>query len=88
MYKVVLKTAAEKVFKTKLDRKIQEKVGRRIDLLSENPFSPNSNLNKLQGVDKGYRLRIGDLRIVYHVDTNNKTITIWKIDFRGSVYKK
>jgi len=87
MYKVALRAAAEKFLKTKLDRKLQEKIGQRIDLLAENPFSPNTNLNKLKELG-GYRLRVGNIRVIYEVDTKNNIISIWKIDFRGSVYKK
>lgn len=88
MYKVVLKTAAEKFLKQKLERKLQEKVAARIDLLVEDPFAPNTNLDKLQEITHGYRLRLGNVRIIYEVDTDSKTLTVWKINFRGQIYKR
>jgi mRNA-degrading endonuclease RelE of RelBE toxin-antitoxin system len=33
-----------------------------------------------------YRLRVGDHRIVYHVNEDMRLATIWCIDIRGKVY--
>ncbi len=87
MYKIILKTQAEKFFLKKLDKNTQSKISSKIDQLAHDPFSPNTNLGKLKEMEHGYRLRVGNIRIVYEVNTSSQTITVWKIDWRASVYK-
>jgi len=45
---------------------------------------PNGDIKKLQGKD-GYRLRVGNYRII--LDMNGNVIKIIKIDNRGQIYK-
>ena len=45
---------------------------------------PKGDVKKLQGED-GYRLRIGDCRVIF--DRNGDILYINKIDSRGQVYK-
>lgn len=46
---------------------------------------PSGDVKKLQGRD-GYRLRVGDYRIIF--DRNGNIIYINKIDNRGQIYKE
>ena len=46
---------------------------------------PSGDVKKLQGVN-GYRLRVGDFRILF--DREGNITYIEKIDNRGQVYKK
>lgn len=46
---------------------------------------PAGDVKKLKGQD-GYRLRVGDFRIIF--DYNGNILWIEKIDNRGEVYKK
>jgi mRNA interferase RelE/StbE len=56
--------------------------------LSQDPLIlPNTK--RLKGELLGsYRIRMGDLRIIYSVDEENNVIYIEVIGFRGDVYKK
>lgn len=45
---------------------------------------PNGDVRKLQG-RTGYRLRVGDFRIIF--DMNGNILYIEKIDSRGQIYK-
>ncbi len=47
---------------------------------------PSGDVKKLQGTTSGYRLRVGDFRIIFDKDGN--IIYIEKIENRGQVYKK
>jgi mRNA interferase RelE/StbE len=47
---------------------------------------PAGDVKKLRGIENGYRLRVGNVRILFEKDGNN--IHIFKIDNRGDVYKK
>ncbi len=46
---------------------------------------PSGDVKKLQGT-YGYRLRVGDYRVIF--DRNGDIISIEKIENRGQVYKK
>ncbi len=86
MYKLVYSAQSEK-FIRKLDTKRQVKVKHRMEQVAHNPFAHDSNLEKVKDMTRGYRLRVGDIRLVYEVDSNNQTIAVWKTDWRASVYK-
>jgi mRNA interferase RelE/StbE len=60
--------------------KISEKIAR----LSDNPFRQNSQ--KLAG-GKGNRIRFGDYRIIYTVNSKKKEITVIKIGHRRDIYR-
>lgn len=46
---------------------------------------PSGDVKKLQGVN-GYRLRVGDFRVIF--DKNGDVLWIERIENRGQVYKK
>ncbi len=58
----------------------------RIEFIASNPSKPDNNIRKLIGTSSSYRLRIGNFRVIYHLDAGNKTIFITKIAPRGSAY--
>ena len=47
---------------------------------------PLGDIKKLQGVDEGYRLRVGDLRVLFSME--NDKIYIDNIIPRGQAYKR
>lgn len=47
---------------------------------------PLGDIKKLQGTDNGYRLRVGDLRILFSIE--NDIIYIDNIIPRGQAYKR
>jgi mRNA interferase RelE/StbE len=56
-------------------------------VLRENPFF-GSNIKKLKGEFSDlYRFRIGNYRLFYKVDTNEKIIFIVDIEHRKNAYK-
>jgi mRNA interferase RelE/StbE len=58
----------------------------KLDLLAQDPYAPNNNAKKLQGRD-GYRLRIGDWRVIYEL--HDKTIVLYVVTIapRGGAYQ-
>ncbi len=46
---------------------------------------PFGDIKKLQGIDNGYRLRVGDLRVLFSIEDD--TIYIDNIIPRGQAYK-
>ncbi len=58
----------------------------KINALKENPYAKNNNVKRLQE-GEGYRLRVGDWRVIYHIDDKILKILVIKIASRGGVYK-
>ena len=46
---------------------------------------PLGDIKKLSGYKNEYRLRVGDLRVLFHMDAD--TITIKEVGSRGQIYK-
>ncbi len=61
------------------------RIAAHIDSLSLDPFPSGSK--KLGGEDV-YRIRVGDYRIVYSLDTDKKTIIIEMVKHRKDIYRK
>lgn len=47
---------------------------------------PFGDIRKLSGFENEYRLRVGDLRVLFTVEDD--IITVNKIDSRGQIYKR
>lgn len=60
-------------------------IGKKIRELADNPHSMR-NVKKLTN-HPGYRLRVGDWRIIYTVIDNELLIHVINIKTRGEVYK-
>ena len=56
-----------------------------IEKLAENPFPPSSR--QFVGSNKTYRLRMGDYRAIYIVDSETATIEVQIIGHRKEVYR-
>lgn len=57
----------------RLDKRLAKRLLEKIQKLSVNPYGQDSQ--KLAG-GKGYRVRLGDYRIIYVIEKLNKLITI------------
>ena len=82
-YAVILRRSAEK----ELDRfpeRVRHRITRRLLDLESNP-RPHG-VQKLQGHD-GYRVRIGDYRVLYLIDDEAKKIEVLAVGHRREVYR-
>ena len=61
----------------KLPKEIRERIAGRIDRLRQNPRG--SGAAKLAGTDDGYRVRIGDYRVLYQIRDSDKVVVVVKI---------
>ena len=66
-------------FLKKQDRTSQERILKAINSL------PAGDVNKLQGTSSKYRLRVGDIRVIF--DKQGNILYIERINNRGEVYK-
>lgn len=57
-----------------------------VERLPSDPFPHQSA--KLQGAERLYRLRVGDYRVVYEVDTEVRHITVQYVRHRRDVYRR
>jgi len=86
MYRIELSRQAAKFYQ-KADNVTTKRLNLAFSKLSEDPFQ-NFNIKKLSGELEGsFRLRLGNMRIIYSVDDNKKVVYIEVIGFRGDVYK-
>jgi len=83
-FKINWKSSSEHDLK-KIDRQYIARILDAIESLMDNPFPSQSK--KLKDSESSYRLRIGDYRIIYQVDSKKKEITIYYIRHRKDAYK-
>jgi mRNA interferase RelE/StbE len=69
----------------RLPKHLARRVVTAIDALAINPYPTNSL--KLEGYDDHYRLRLGDLRVVYAVFEDRVLIVVIEVAPRGSAYR-
>ena len=69
----------------RLSRDIIPRLTQTIERLKVDPFP--HQVEKLSGAERLYRVRVGDYRIVYEVDTHLKQITIQHVRHRREVYR-
>jgi len=58
----------------------------KIDLLAQDPYAANNNVKKLVG-RPGYRLRVGDWRVIYDLDNGLCVLSVERIAPRGGAYE-
>ncbi len=81
MYNLVFdKRALEQL--NKLDKPIKERIWNKLQSCKENPVRFLEPLIEI----KGFKLRIGDYRIIIDIDNENKILRILKIGHRKNIY--
>ncbi len=58
----------------------------KIDALAINPFAAGLDVKKLQGRE-GYRLRVGEWRVLYDLDTELKVLSVEDVADRKEAYR-
>jgi mRNA interferase RelE/StbE len=82
-YEIIFSDKAFKQIK-KLEKNIQERI---IKVLERIRIRPESFVTKLVG-DPGYRLRVGEYRVIIDIDKEKLLILVIKIGHRSKIYKK
>jgi len=81
-YRIIWSESAEKQLK-KLEHIIAKQIHRKVGELSKDPFR---NSKKLVG-ERGYRLRVGDYRVIYDIDGSKLLILVIKVGHRRNIYE-
>ena len=71
----------------RLDAKLRRRIRAKVALVAEDPMAPNRNLDHLTGMD-GYRLRVGDWRVIFELDHEARALNVRAIRERGSAYQR
>ncbi len=86
MYTVITSKNADKDF-DRLNKPDQEKTITKLKFIAANPFSSHPNATKIQGEKNTFRLRVGNIRVLYDLDTKSQTLTVWRVKPRSSTYR-
>ena len=85
MFSIEYSKAARKALKA-IPRKTACLIVEKIEILAADPMAPNNNVKKLTN-HPGYRLRVGDWRVVYIIHEQALLIAVVRIAPRGGVYQ-
>jgi len=85
VYKITYTTQAAKAL-LKMPRNTARLIREKMEQVAVDPFAAIPNAKKLQG-RPGYRLRVGDWRVIYEINKDQVVIIVMKIAPRGEVYK-
>jgi mRNA interferase RelE/StbE len=85
-YTVRLETRAERQLRALPDDMLR-RVDAKLRALVVNPRP--RGVKKLQGRKvEGWRVRVGDYRILYTIDDSARLVSVYRIDLRASVYRR
>lgn len=84
-FKIELKQSAERDLRRIPSTHVANILGK-IESLGETPFPQQAQ--RLTNVEATYRLRVGDYRVIYQVDSKQTAITVVYIRHRREVYRK
>jgi mRNA interferase RelE/StbE len=84
MFEVVYDKQAKRAL-LKLPDTIADRIRQKLSIIAQNPYGQHNNVTKLKD-RPGYRLRVGDWRVIYKILDGQVCILVVKIAPRGSVY--
>lgn len=70
-----------------LPRPLLAQIHEKLLAIAADPYGQHANAKKLTG-QPGYRLRIGDWRVVYELADERLVVLIVRIAPRGQIYKR
>ena len=85
LFEINWKSSSERDLR-KIDKQYIPRILDAIESLANNPFPSQSK--KLKDSESGFRLRIGDYRIIYQVDSEKKEIIIYHLRHRKDAYRR
>ena len=84
-FAVLLMPAAIKFYKS-CSEDFAKRLNKCFEELENNPFG-GSNIKVLKGEKRRYRYRVGDYRVIYSIDKENKKVVVTLIAPRSSAYR-
>ncbi len=85
MYRLEFQKQPRKILQ-KIPKPEAQRIIAKLKLVASDPDAPNNNAAKLKD-QPGYRLRVGDWRVIYTIFDDEIFILVVRIAPRGDVYK-
>ncbi len=86
-FKVIIHRRVYKFLKKLRDEKLKDRLKDVIFSLEKYPVVlRRMDVEKLEGLNRTFRIRIGDYRIIFYVDKNDKIIYVTHLGKRKSIY--
>ena len=70
----------------RMPRNTAKLIREKLEMIAVDPYADHPNAKKLQGRE-GYRLRVGDWRVIYTIQNEQLLIIVLKVALRGEVYR-
>jgi mRNA interferase RelE/StbE len=85
MYGIRISKPAAKILE-RMPRNTADLILSKIEGVATDPYAPNNNVRKLTG-RPGFRLRVGDWRVIYDLDDVIRILAVERIAPRGGAYE-
>ena len=85
MYTIVYSKEAVKSLQ-RMPRNVAQRIREKLEKIADDPFTDHPNAKKHQGRE-GYRLKVGDWRVIYKIQNDQLLIIVLKVAARGEAYK-
>ncbi|WP_096200481.1 type II toxin-antitoxin system RelE family toxin [Bacillus sp. FJAT-45350] len=87
MFEIKVSNKARK-FIQKQDTPTRKRIKNALVHLAEDPYNRKENdIKKMKGYTDTFRLRVGDIRMIYKIEDEKVILYVLNIDFRGDIYK-
>lgn len=85
MYRIMFTKQADKSLR-KMPRNIARRIRKKLSTIADAPYKPHNNVTYLQN-RPGYRLRVGDWRVIYEIRNEQLIILVLRVRPRGEAYR-
>ena len=85
MYRTLFASGADKALR-KMPRDVAQRIRERLADIAADPYAQHPNVTKLQN-RPGYRLRVGNWRVIYEIRDDELIILVLTVGSRGEVYR-
>jgi mRNA interferase RelE/StbE len=85
MYRILFTKSVGKALR-KMPQDIAQRIRERLERIAEDPYAQQPNVTRLQN-RPGYRLRVGDWRVICEVEQEELVILVLRIGRRGEAYR-
>ena len=85
MYRILFTKSASRAMRT-IPRDVAQRIRDRLGQIAADPYVDHSNVTRLQN-RPGYRLRVGDWRVLYELEREQLVVIVFRVGSRGEAYR-